>query len=85
MNTEQPMYQHFINSAQFAEYLKFYLLPYIDGVNTTESKKLRLHNMLWLKISKLLMTVRIGPIYDTPKERQKNFNYSNDFHDCATF
>ena len=46
MNTEQPMYQHFIKSAQFAEYLKFYVLPYIDGVNTTESKKLRLHNML---------------------------------------
>ena len=46
MNTEQPMYQHFINSAQFAEYLKFYVLPYIDGVNTTESKKLLLHNML---------------------------------------
>ena len=46
MSTEQPMYQHLINSAQFAEYFKFYVLSDIEGGNTTISKELRLQNML---------------------------------------
>ena len=41
---DQPIYQHLTNCAQFAEYLKFYVLPDINIVNTIVSKELRLHN-----------------------------------------
>ena len=38
--SDQPMYQHLTNCAQFAEYLKFYD---IDAINTIVSKELHLH------------------------------------------
>ena len=43
---DQPMYQHLTNCAQFAEYLKFYALPDIDGVNTIVNKEMHQHNIV---------------------------------------
>ena len=40
----QPMYQHLTNCAEFAEYLKLFAVPDIDGVNTIVSKEMNLHN-----------------------------------------
>ena len=40
---DQPLYLHLTNCVQFAKYLKFYALPYIDTVNTI-NKELHLHN-----------------------------------------
>ena len=41
---DHPMYQHLTNWAQFAEYLKLYVLPDIDAVNTIVNKEIHLHN-----------------------------------------
>ena len=41
---DQPMHQHLTNCDQFAEYLKFYVLPDIDAVNTIVNKERHLHN-----------------------------------------
>ena len=38
--SDQPVYAHLTNCAQFAEYLKFYD---IDAINTVVSKELHLH------------------------------------------
>ena len=41
---DHPMYQHLTNWAEFAEYLKLYVLPDIDAVNTIVNKEVHLHN-----------------------------------------
>ena len=60
---DQSMHQHVTNCAQFAEYLKFYALPAIDAVNTIV--KICTCTMLLMKTPKLLITMMIGPIYNT--------------------
>ena len=93
---DQPMYQHHTDCVEFAEYLKFYVLPDIDGVNNITSKELHLHNVVtentdiidynnnWAHLQYVeayyLKTMSPEIIIG----RKNNFNYSNDSHDYAT-